>query len=100
MCAQAGGTREGISIFCLSISLPPTNAHAFKIGTLGFQDVTLAKRQQDSLLFEFSYGFNKAFGIVLFFMIISAPSLKLILNGLIHSTFSMFTRIAGYYQFH
>jgi hypothetical protein len=61
MCTQIGGTREGISISCLSFSLSPTNAHVFKIGTLVFQVVTLAKRQQDSCLFGFCYGFNKAF---------------------------------------
>jgi hypothetical protein len=40
MCTQAGGIREGISIFCLSFSLPPTNAHVFKICTLVFQVIT------------------------------------------------------------
>jgi hypothetical protein len=63
MCAQAEGIREGISIFCLSFSLPPTSAHVFKIGTLVFQVITLAKRQQDSPLLSFWYGFNKAFGV-------------------------------------
>jgi hypothetical protein len=33
ICTQAGGTREGISIFCLSVSLLPINAHVLKIGT-------------------------------------------------------------------
>jgi hypothetical protein len=50
MCAQAGGTREGISISCLSFSLSPTNAHVFKIRISVFQIVMLAKRQQDSPL--------------------------------------------------
>jgi hypothetical protein len=39
---------RGISISCLSFSSSPTNAHVFKIGTIVFQVVTLAKRQQDS----------------------------------------------------
>jgi hypothetical protein len=62
MYAHAGGTREGIPIFCLSFSLPPTNTHAFKIGTLVFQIITLAKRQKDSPLLGFCYEFNKTFG--------------------------------------
>jgi hypothetical protein len=62
MCTQAGGTREGILIFCLSFSLPPRSAHVFKTGILVFQVITLAKRQQDSPLLGFCYGFNKAFG--------------------------------------
>jgi hypothetical protein len=62
VCTQAEGIREGISIFYLSISLSPTNAHVFKIGTLVFQVVTLAKRQQYSPLLGFCCGFNKAFG--------------------------------------
>jgi hypothetical protein len=66
MCTQAGGTREGISISCLSFSLSPTNAHVFKIGTLVFH-VILAKRQQDSPLLGFCYEFNKAFGVLFFF---------------------------------
>jgi hypothetical protein len=32
-------------------------------------------------------------------MIISAPSLKLTLDGLIHSTLSMLSKIATYHQF-
>jgi hypothetical protein len=63
MCTQAGGTREGISIFYLSFSLSPTNAHVFKIETLVFHVITLAKRQQDSSLLRFCYGFNKALGV-------------------------------------
>jgi hypothetical protein len=43
---SAGGSREAISISCLSFSLSPTNAHVFKMGILVFQVVTLAKRQQ------------------------------------------------------
>jgi hypothetical protein len=42
-------------------SLSTTNAHVFNIGTLVFQVITLAKRQQDSPLLGFCYGFNKAF---------------------------------------
>jgi hypothetical protein len=45
MCTQAGGAREGIFISCLSFSSSPTNAHVFKLGTLVFQVVILAKRQ-------------------------------------------------------
>jgi hypothetical protein len=81
MCAQAGGTREGISISCLSFSLSPTNAHVFKIGTLGLHSrftlvFQVAKRQHDSPFLGFCYGFNKAvrfvvlFCFVLFLMII------------------------------
>jgi hypothetical protein len=66
--------------------------YLLQIGILVFQYVTSAKRQQDSPLFGFCYGFNKAFGFF-FFMIISAPSLKLTLDGLIQSTFSMLTNI-------
>jgi hypothetical protein len=58
MCAQAAETREGISIFCVSFSLSPTNEHLFKTGTLAFQLVILAERQQDSSLLGFCYGFN------------------------------------------
>jgi hypothetical protein len=45
---QAGGTREEISIFCLSFSLFLTNVHVYKVGTLVSQIITLAQRQQDS----------------------------------------------------
>jgi hypothetical protein len=44
----------------------PPNAHVFKIGTLVFQVAALAKRQQDSPLLRFCYGFNKAFGFLVF----------------------------------
>jgi hypothetical protein len=65
MCAQAGGNTEGTSIFCLNFSLSPTNANVFKIGTLIFQVITLAKRQQNSPLLGFCYGFSKAFFLLL-----------------------------------
>jgi hypothetical protein len=74
----------------------------FKIGTLVFQVVTLAKRQQESPLLEFCYGFNKTFEGFFFFLNDKkgAPSLKLTLDRLIHSTFSMLNIIARYHQFH
>jgi hypothetical protein len=77
---------------CLSFSLPPTNAHVFKIGNLVFQVITLGKSQQDSPLLGFCYGFNKAFGFFFFLIIIRGSFPEIALDRLIHSIFSSLLR--------
>jgi hypothetical protein len=61
-CAQKlEGPERKFQFFCLSFSLPSTSSHVFKIGTLVFQVITLAKRQHDIPLLVLCSGLNKSF---------------------------------------
>jgi hypothetical protein len=63
MCIQVGGTRGVISISCQSFSFPPTSAHVFKIRTLVFKVVTLAKKEKGNHLLGFCYTLHETFGV-------------------------------------
>jgi hypothetical protein len=89
--------QKGKFNFLSKLFLLPTNAHAFKIETLVFQVITLLKGNKTAPFLDSVMDSIRHLGF--FFFYEKFPSLKLTLDGLIHSTFSMLINIAKYHQF-